>query len=89
MPDHPTSRRIQPAIVLHLGFGRRLRSARVGNNVSQEALSRGTGVHRITVGKMEAGGSDPRLTTILRLAYGLGTSPASLVPSAFESDPPT
>jgi transcriptional regulator with XRE-family HTH domain len=55
----------------NLMFARRLRELRTECGVSQERLALVAGIHRTAVSKLERGTSDPRLSTILRLAYGL------------------
>jgi transcriptional regulator with XRE-family HTH domain len=62
-----------------VAFGRRLWELRAERSVSQDRLSSRAGIHRTAIGKMERGGSDPRLTTILRLARGLDVLPGALV----------
>lgn len=60
-------------------FGRKLFTARRRLGVSQEALAGFAGLHRTEVQKLEAGLREPRLGTIVRLAYGLGIDPGELV----------
>lgn len=60
-------------------FGQRLRDLRAQQGVSQDALARETDVHPTAIGRFERGAREPRLTTILRLARGLGVSPGELV----------
>jgi transcriptional regulator with XRE-family HTH domain len=60
-------------------FGQRLRELRDQQGVSQDALARETDVHPTAIGRFERGAREPRLTTILRLARGLGVSPGELV----------
>ena len=62
-----------------LRFGRRLRELRDEHGVSQDMLSRRTGIHATAIGRFERGDREPRLTTILRLARGLGVSPGELL----------
>lgn len=38
-------------------------------------------MHPTAIGRIERGGREPRLTTILRLAHGLGVEPGELVNS--------
>jgi transcriptional regulator with XRE-family HTH domain len=76
------------ANAVRLAFGRRLRVLRAEQGVSQYGLSRSSGVHPTEVSRMERGERDPRLTTILRLADGLGVPPGALVedqPATHES----
>jgi transcriptional regulator with XRE-family HTH domain len=63
------------------GFGanvRRLRST-MNEALSQEALSFRTALHRTEIGKIEQGLVEPRLTTLLILADGLGVTLDKLV----------
>jgi transcriptional regulator with XRE-family HTH domain len=60
-------------------FGRRIRSLRERHGVSQEAFALRVGLHRTAISKLERGTTDPRMTTILRLALGLGVSPGELL----------
>lgn len=61
-------------------FGRRLRSLRIERGLTQDALARRTGfVNRTSIGTCEQGGSDPKLTTIERLARGLRVQPRALI----------
>jgi transcriptional regulator with XRE-family HTH domain len=63
----------------NVAFGQRLRELRHERGVSQETLARMTGVNRTSVWTCENGGSDPRLSTILRLARGLDVTPGVLL----------
>ena len=60
-------------------FGVRLRELRARQNLSQDALAREADIHSTAIGRMERGAREPRLTTILRLAHGLGVEPGELV----------
>jgi transcriptional regulator with XRE-family HTH domain len=60
-------------------FGKRLRELRDRQKLSQDALARATDLHMTSIGRMERGGREPRLTTILRLADGLGVQPGELL----------
>jgi transcriptional regulator with XRE-family HTH domain len=60
-------------------FGQRLRELRARQGVSQDDLARQTDVHPTAIGRFERGAREPRLTTIMRLARGLGVSPGELV----------
>ncbi len=62
-----------------VAFGLRLRELRAEQGVSQDQLARKTGIHPTAIGRMERGGREPRLETILRLARGLGVRPGKLV----------
>lgn len=60
-------------------FGRRLFMKRRRLGVTQEDLARFSGLHRTEVQKLEAGQRDLRLSTIVKLARGLGIDPGELV----------
>lgn len=60
-------------------FGLRPRKVRARQGVSQDMLARAPDVHPTSIGQLERGGREPRLTTILRLAHGLGVEPGELV----------
>jgi len=60
-------------------FGKRMRELRAREGISQDGLAREADVHPTAIGRIERGGREPRLTTILRLAHGLGVEPGELV----------
>jgi transcriptional regulator with XRE-family HTH domain len=60
-------------------FGGRLRALRRERGLSQEDLSRRTGIHSPSIGRLEHDRREPRLKTILRLADGLGVPPGMLL----------
>jgi transcriptional regulator with XRE-family HTH domain len=60
-------------------FGVRMRELREREGVSQDGLAHASGIHSTSIGRIERGGREPRLTTILRLAHGLGVEPGELV----------
>jgi transcriptional regulator with XRE-family HTH domain len=62
-----------------VAFGDRMRELRAREGVSQDGLAHTSGVHSTSIGRIERGGREPRLTTILRLAHGLGVEPGELV----------
>ena len=62
-----------------VAFGRRLREVRVDVGLSQDRLAERAGVHPTAIGRMERGGREPRLTTILRLARALSVQPGTLL----------
>lgn len=67
------------ALEVLAAFGLRLRTLRVAEGISQDTLSRQSGVHPSTVSRLEAGVSDPRLSVILRLSHGIGIPPRELL----------
>ena len=60
-------------------FGERMRELRAREGISQDALARETDIHPTSIGRLERGGREPKLTTILKLAHGLGVEPGELV----------
>ncbi len=62
-----------------VAFGQRLRELRAERSVSQDDLASRTDVHPTAIGRLERGAREPRLTTILRLARGLGVEPGKLL----------
>ena len=61
------------------GFAANLRRERERAGLSQEQLGFKAGIHRTEISLLERGGRDPRLSTIARLAAGLGVPLATLV----------
>jgi len=57
----------------------RLRAFREGKGVSLRALKRVSGVAVATLARIEAGGYDPRLSTLKKLAKALGVTVAELI----------
>jgi transcriptional regulator with XRE-family HTH domain len=60
-------------------FGNRLRELRAQHGVSQDEVARQADVHPTAIGRLERGSREPRLTTILRIARGLGVRPGELL----------
>jgi DNA-binding XRE family transcriptional regulator len=60
-------------------FGARMRELRAREDFSQDGLAREADIHSTSIGRIERGGREPRLTTILKLAHGLGVEPGELV----------
>jgi transcriptional regulator with XRE-family HTH domain len=60
-------------------FARNLRGQRLRAELSQERLAHRCGLHRTEISLLERGVREPRLSTIVRLARALGTTPAELV----------
>jgi transcriptional regulator with XRE-family HTH domain len=60
-------------------FGVRMRELRAREGISQDGLANLTDIHPTSIGRLERGGRQPTLTTILRLAHGLGVQPGELV----------
>lgn len=60
-------------------FGERVRKARLGLGLSQEALADAAALHRTYIGTVERGERNPALLNILRLSTALKLDPAVLV----------
>lgn len=59
-------------------FGQRVRDLRAREGLSQDGLAHTSGIHLTSIGRIERGGREPRLTTIQKLAKGLGVEPGEL-----------
>jgi transcriptional regulator with XRE-family HTH domain len=68
-----------PAVTPEERFAANLRRQRRAKGLSQEQLAEKTGLHPSEVSRLERAVREPRLGTIVRLARGLGVSPAKLV----------
>jgi transcriptional regulator with XRE-family HTH domain len=60
-------------------FGRALRAERERAGLSQSELARRIGMRPGDVSRFARGVREPRLSTLVRLAFGLGVTPAELV----------
>lgn len=60
-------------------FAANLRQRREAAGLSQEALADRCDLHRTEVSLLERAGREPRLTTLVKLARGLETTPAELL----------
>lgn len=60
-------------------FARNLRGHRERLGLSQEALGAACDLHRTEISLLERGQREPRLSTIVRLAHGLGLRPSDLL----------
>ncbi len=56
-----------------------LRAMRTAQGLSLRSLGNLSGVHYVTLAKMEAGQLDPRLSSVRRVAEGLGVSVSELI----------
>jgi transcriptional regulator with XRE-family HTH domain len=63
----------------HEIFAANLRRERQRAGLSQEALGDLCDLHRTEVSLLERAGREPRLSTIVRLAHGLGVAPRDLL----------
>jgi transcriptional regulator with XRE-family HTH domain len=62
-----------------LTFGKQLRQIRLAQGLSQDQLAERTGLHATAIGRIERGCREPRVTTVLRLAQGLGVPAGTLI----------
>lgn len=60
-------------------FGKVLREVRVEAGLTQEQLGLEAGVRRTFVSLLELGEQQPTLTTIIKLAEALNTTPSELI----------
>ena len=58
---------------------KRLRSIRTQQGLSLRTLGERSGVHYVSLARMEAGTLDPRLSSVQRLAKALGVSVSELI----------
>lgn len=61
-----------------MGFAENLRRTRLGQFFSQAELARRSGVHAVTVARLEAGTTAPSTRTVRALAEALGVQPGEL-----------
>ena len=69
----------KPLSPLHEAFGRALRQLRDEQGDTQETLGQKTGLHRNYIGGVERGELNPSLTSIERLARGVGRDGSELL----------
>jgi transcriptional regulator with XRE-family HTH domain len=60
-------------------FGRRVRELRDREGLTQDHLAKLSGMQSSAIGRFERGTHDPRLSTVLAIAHGLGVSPGELL----------
>lgn len=60
-------------------LGENLRAARVERELTQEQVSELSGVQTGEISRIETGKRDPQVSTLLKIARGLGVSPGELV----------
>ena len=60
-------------------FAANLRKTRMQAGLSQERLTRAASLHRTEISLLERAEREPRLSTIVRLAAGLGVPVAALL----------
>jgi transcriptional regulator with XRE-family HTH domain len=75
MPPRSKAHRLPEAIK----FGKRVRELRESSNRTLEQLAEAAGMNELQVGHIERGASDPKLSTILKLAKALAVRPEELL----------
>ena len=75
MPPRMKGQRTKEAIA----FGKRVRELRTERNWTQEELAEAAGMNWLQVGHIERGASDPKLSTIVKLAKAFRIHPADLL----------
>jgi transcriptional regulator with XRE-family HTH domain len=79
------SRRSDPdTLAVVSAFARRLCEIREESGLSQEKLARFARLHRTEVSKLERSLTDPRLSTVVSLARGLGVPTSALIEDSYE-----
>jgi transcriptional regulator with XRE-family HTH domain len=63
-------------------FAAHLRRLREARGITRYRLAKLSGISSEGVGKLERPGSDPKLSTLFKLAAGLGVAPADLIPGS-------
>jgi transcriptional regulator with XRE-family HTH domain len=69
------------------GMRLRLRELRVEKLITQAELSQRTGLTEATISRIETGVTRPRISTVRKLAAGLGVRPEELVIRGEVGDP--
>jgi transcriptional regulator with XRE-family HTH domain len=60
-------------------FGEALRRLRLEAGLSMDALGERCGLHRTEISLLERAGREPKLSTIVKVADGLGVTPGYLL----------
>ncbi len=68
-------------------FGQRVRTARLGLGLNQEALGRRVGLERSSISNVEKGRQRVQLHMLLEFATALKVPPTQLLPDTAASDP--
>ena len=79
MPDQPDPSDDQWLLAERRAIGDRIRIARLHRNLTLERLYLSADVSRAALQSIEAGTSDVRLSTLMRIARALGIHPADLL----------
>lgn len=73
---------------LNIAFGQRLQELRSEHGLSKEDLASQSGIHATAIRRLERGAREPRISTVLRVARGLGVLPGVLLDPLAEATPP-
>jgi transcriptional regulator with XRE-family HTH domain len=68
-------------------FGENARRIRQAAQLTQMEVSNRCGLDMTEISRLERGIKDPRLSTVVRLAHGLGVAPAELLAGLGEDHP--
>lgn len=60
-------------------FGKNLRAQRERLGLSQEEVGERADLHRTEISLLERAARDPRLSTMVKIAHGLGVPPSDLL----------
>lgn len=71
----PDDRRVEPKVAV----GRNIKAQRKRGDLTQEELGHRAGMHPVEVGRAERGVRDMRVSTVVKLARGLGVPPMELL----------
>lgn len=72
------ARKAKPSVYKRM-LGNDIRSIRKDNDLTIEQVADGSGLHPTTIQKIESGTREPRATTLMKLANGLGVPPGRLL----------
>jgi transcriptional regulator with XRE-family HTH domain len=67
------------AKALASAFGRRVRELREREGLTQDRLAKRSGMQVSVLGRLERGKHEPRLSSVLSVARGIGVSPGELL----------
>lgn len=73
-------------MIIEEKFGNHLKKIRESKSISQESLSKRSGLSRTYISLVENGKKNPTLTTIFRLSKALGIKPSVLIDGIEESE---
>jgi predicted transcriptional regulator len=80
MESRKRRRRVRtPDVVPQKKLGENVRALRESRDLTQEELAAACDVHPTEIGRIERGTRDLRLSTVVRVARGLGVTPSELL----------